>query len=93
MTIKGYRQLDPETLELINKVKLHEEVLLTLVEEIRDHIRAQRANASLTGEQAKAELARLNLAEPERWAAMGRTDFQTGCMALVRALAQPGASK
>ena len=30
-------------------------------------------------------------AEPERWAAIGKTDIQTGIMALVRAVAQPAA--
>lgn len=28
-------------------------------------------------------------AEPHRWAAIGKTDIQTGIMALVRAVAQP----
>jgi hypothetical protein len=34
---------------------------------------------------------RMNAAEPERWASIGRTHFQEGVMALVRALAQPEA--
>lgn len=29
------------------------------------------------------------LADPHRWAAIGKTDLQTGIMALVRAVAQP----
>ena len=37
----------------------------------------------------KAELRRFERAEPMRWAAIGKTDIQTGLMALVRAVAQP----
>ena len=35
------------------------------------------------------ELRRFDRAEPQRWAAIGKTDIQTGIMALVRAVAQP----
>lgn len=37
-----------------------------------------------------AERDRLRAAEPYRWAAVAKTDFQTGLMALTRAVAQPG---
>lgn len=36
------------------------------------------------------ELARFMQAEPQRWAAIAKTDLQTGLMALTRAIAQPG---
>lgn len=36
------------------------------------------------------EFRRFIAAEPKRWAAIGKTDIQTGIMALVRAVAQPG---
>jgi hypothetical protein len=36
------------------------------------------------------EFRRFVAAEPMRWAAIGKTDIQTGIMALVRAVAQPG---
>ncbi len=36
------------------------------------------------------EFRRFVAAEPQRWAAIGKTDIQTGLMALVRAVAQPG---
>lgn len=39
---------------------------------------------------AQAELDRFSAAEPFRWASIGKTDIQTGIMALVRAVAQPG---
>ena len=35
------------------------------------------------------EFRRFITAEPQRWAAIGKTDIQTGIMALVRAVAQP----
>lgn len=35
------------------------------------------------------EFRRFMSAEPLRWAAIGKTDIQTGIMALVRAVAQP----
>ena len=35
------------------------------------------------------EFRRFAAAEPLRWAAIGKTDIQTGIMALVRAVAQP----
>ncbi|MBB6319257.1 Acb2/Tad1 domain-containing protein [Paraburkholderia tropica] len=38
---------------------------------------------------AACEYQRFESAEPLRWAAIDRTDIQTGVMALVRAVAQP----
>ncbi|MGA4442575.1 DUF7681 family protein [Ectopseudomonas hydrolytica] len=35
------------------------------------------------------EFRRFQAAEPQRWAEIGKTDIQTGIMALVRAVAQP----
>lgn len=35
------------------------------------------------------EFRRFHAAEPQRWAAIGKTDIQTGIMAMVRAVAQP----
>lgn len=35
------------------------------------------------------EFRRFMAAEPQRWAAIGKTDIQTGIMALVRSVAQP----
>lgn len=35
------------------------------------------------------EFRRFQAAEPQRWAAVGKTDLQTGLMAMVRAVAQP----
>ncbi|HBP0226684.1 TPA: hypothetical protein L5P54_003291 [Pseudomonas aeruginosa] len=35
------------------------------------------------------EFRRFQAAEPQRWAAIAKTDIQTGIMAMVRAVAQP----
>lgn len=86
--IDGYRELDQDTIDLINKVKLHGLVLQELISEVQLHIAAQRAAGRLAVD-FEAEMARLNLAQPERWTALARTHFQEGSMALVRAITQP----
>ncbi|ECZ5235296.1 TPA: hypothetical protein ACNEJR_003734 [Escherichia coli] len=50
---------------------------------------AEHAEAVLAHEQALAAFEAIQRAEPFRWAAIGRTDIQTGMMALIRAVAQP----
>lgn len=82
--ITGYRELDQDTIDLINKVKLHGQVMQELVEEIKLH------NLHLRQRAAGVDLGRLNAAEPERWVALGRTHLQEGLMCLTRAVAQPG---
>ncbi|EAM6792361.1 hypothetical protein E0G74_01205 [Salmonella enterica] len=47
------------------------------------------AAAQATLEGVHARINAFNNAEPMRWANIGRTDIQTGIMALVRAVAQP----
>ena len=64
--IKGYRDLTPDEVALMNRIK---------------------AKAVEVGDL----VADLNKASglDQRWVAIGRTDLQTGFMALVRAVAQP----
>ena len=101
--ITGYRELDPQEIELINEIKdkgaellaLHARAVRLLGDQ-RDHKREEAAKAhamTRMGEEtgaAIAEYSRFAEAEPERWAAIAKTDIQTGVMALVRAIAQPG---
>ncbi len=89
--ITGYRDLDQDTIDLINKIKLHGQILDELVQEARLHVAGQRAAARELplASESTAELARLDRAEPERWAALGRTSLQEGLMFLTRAVAQP----
>lgn len=84
--IKGYRDLTAEDIALMNEIKEEGARLEALVNKARNRITVQRlAQPALEGEKE-----RLDAAEPERWAAMARTDFQTGLMKLVRSVAQPG---
>lgn len=110
----GYRQLSPEELDLMTRIKAKGAELLALQEELAnrlstdaEHKRAE-ARRSVQGQETGfnlgrpydehsgstdecAEFRRFQAAEPLRWAAIGKTDIQTGIMALVRAVAQPTA--
>lgn len=74
--IAGYRELNAEEIALINSIKQKGEELGNLVQTME-----------LLAEQQKAAGAEYPL--DQRWIAIGKTDLQTGIMALVRAIAQP----
>jgi len=98
--IKGYRDLTQEEIDLMNRIKEKGAELLALQDEL-----ANRLNTDFEFKYAEAlrsqhgpndfasteyqEFNRFEAAEPLRWAAIGKTDIQTGIMALVRAVAQP----
>ena len=98
--IKGYRELSQEEIDLMNRIKAKGKELLVLQAEL-----AGRLNTDLEVKQVAAkaskrapedetspecvELRRFQDSEPLRWADIGKTDIQTGIMALVRAVAQP----
>ena len=93
--ISGYRELSQEEVDLMNRIKAKGTELLELQDELVSLLGAQeeekqRAASDAERGEALAELARFSYAEPFRWAAIGKTDIQTGVMALVRAVAQPG---
>ena len=81
--ITGYRNLTVDEIGLMNKIKARGTDIEALLILVREHLAQQRACADDT------DIARLKACEPERWAAMARTDFQTALMALTRAVAQP----
>lgn len=85
--IAGYRELSQEEIDLMNRIKAAGAELLKLQGELADHVSKQLSAATMQGPDG--EFARLVAAEPGRWAAIGKTDIQTGIMALVRAVAQP----
>lgn len=96
--ISGYRELSQEEIDLMNRVKAKGAELLMLQAELVDLLKQQQLSMSNKVDQAvsdayraahEAELKRFNDAEPLRWAAIAKTDIQTGIMALVRAIAQP----
>lgn len=98
--IKGYRELSQQEIDLMNRIKQKGKELLELQIELASklhddgvrkfyaaHEAEKVAGSSSTPEDE--ELRRFNKAEPLRWASIGKTDIETGIMALVRAVAQP----
>ena len=98
--IKGYRELSQEEIDLMNRIKAKGKELLDLQAELAGRLNTDlevkqvAAKASKLAPEDEAspecvELRRFQAAEPMRWASIGKTDIQTGIMALVRAVAQP----
>lgn len=103
--IKGYRELSQGEIDLMNEIKAKGQELEVLIAKVQAHVKSQRvevqkkvlqtgdalteAEARTASEEADSENCRLNAAEPERWASVGKTHFQEGLMALTRAVAQP----
>jgi hypothetical protein len=92
--ISGYRELSQDEIDLMNKIKAFGPQLQSLIVDVRNHVKKQRADASVVtnpedDSKAFETLCRLDDAQPERWAAIGGTHFQEGLMALTRAVAQP----
>lgn len=96
--ITGYRELSAEEIVLMNRIKAKGAELLSIQEELRAHLIKTQGDLgaavefALTSDaqaSARAEFERFLVAEPHRWASIGKTDIQTGIMALVRAVAQP----
>ncbi|WP_065712624.1 Acb2/Tad1 domain-containing protein [Acinetobacter baumannii] len=64
--------------------------LLAARESIKDNSPDQYISSVCKGTTEQCEeYIRFDQAEPFRWAQIGKTDIQTGIMALVRAVAQP----
>ena len=102
--IKGYRELSQQEIDLMNRIKAKGAELLALQAELAGRLKtdfdvkiADACDAQhgtgfdiYQGASKEAqEFRRFQDAEPSRWAAIGKTDIQTGIMALVRAVAQP----
>ena len=80
--IKGYRELSQEEIDLINEIKAEGVRLEALQEKVKQF--------NLGFMQSSHEADGLTQqAESFRWAAIAKTDFQTGLMALTRAVAKP----
>jgi hypothetical protein len=96
--ISGYRELTAEEIDLMNRIKAKGAELLALQAELvallEAQLRSKKGNLLVESPYSsdadrQAELRRFEAAEPMRWVAIGKTDIQTGIMALVRAVAQP----
>lgn len=77
--IKGYRELNEEEIALINEVKEMGQELDCLIAKVT----MVNAGLSETGDAAPYK------GDASRWVAIAKTDFQTGLMALTRAVAKP----
>lgn len=98
--ITGYRQLGDAEVALMNEIKAEGERLGALQARVAAYLSTEReikraaAKESMSapedeGSPECVELRRFDEAQPERWAALGKTHLQEGLMALVRAVAQP----
>lgn len=88
--IKGYRELTQEEIDLMNRIKEKGAELGLLLGEAQAYLSRQVVAAlNLEKDGNRDEVFRLDEAGPQRWLAIARTDFQTGLMALTRAIAQP----
>jgi hypothetical protein len=92
--IAGYRELSQADIDLMNEIKALGPVIEAVLEKVKNHIPAQDhavyvSSGSEFSDEIKAELDRIVQASPCRWINIAKTDFQTGLMALTRAVAQP----
>lgn len=71
--IKGYRELTQQEIDLMNEVKALGEQVGKLVEKLQ-FVYIEGENGGMLD---------------QRWISIGRTDLQTGFMALTRAIAKP----
>ena len=75
--ITGYRELSQDEIDLMNEIKAFGKELEVLIDKIIFNI--DNANEVYGSPDVDAY----------RWASIGRTDLQTGLMALTRAIARP----
>lgn len=82
--ITGYRELNQTEIDLMNEIKALGPVIEAVLLKVNKHL----------SDQAKPDTPqvvkdRLDDATPYRFAALAKTEFQTGLMYLTRAVAQP----
>lgn len=87
--ISGYRELSQAEIDLMNKIKALGPQIESIIVEVQKHILAQRQALSDPHPFNSEEFQRLEDATPERFAALAKTDLQTGLMYLTRSIAQP----
>lgn len=84
--ITGYRELNQTEIDLMNEIKALGPVIEAVLLKVQDHLKYQKAD---DGQPVVEITQRLKDATPERFVALGKTEFQTGLMYLTRAVAQP----
>lgn len=85
--IKGYRKLTDVEINLMNRAKSIEAEVISLFNDIQDHVEAQ--HEAVMDEIESAESNRLERAWPFQWVSSGFMQVQTGLMQMIRAVAQP----
>ena len=85
--ISGYRELDQEEIDLMNRVKALAPAIEGVIVDVQEFIKNQKTRGSAF--EQEEVLARHEDATPERFAALAKTDFQTALMYLTRSVAQP----
>jgi len=78
--ISGYRDLNQEEIDLMNRVKAHAEATRALVNDVFYFIEKQPETV---------DNPHTSTTSPARWVSEARTDLQKGYMSLVRSIAQP----
>ena len=81
--IKGYRDLSQDEIDLMNDIKSAREFLQLIIDKVQKHIDQAYLDYN------KAEIGRLDYADPYAWCTAAKSDLQTGLMKLTRAVAQP----
>lgn len=91
--ITGYRQLSQAEADLMNEIKAKGTEIEALISKVSVvnalRLHAMKDNAGVVMVECRDVHAAFMHAQPERWAAIAKTDFQTALMALTRAVAQP----
>lgn len=98
--IKGYRDLSQVEIDLMNEIKAKGQELAALNAKVTAYLATAAESKKADAERSKlapedeasdecVEYRRFAAAEPLRWAAIARTHFQEGLMALTRSVAQP----
>ena len=87
--ITGYRELNAEEIALMNEVKELGPQIEAVILKVQAHVKKQREACTFKIDSYAENHQRLEDATPERFSALAKTDFQTGLMYLVRAVAQP----
>lgn len=89
--IKGYRELNQEEIDLMNRVKSTGTQLSQLIASLRANVNAKYDAAAKIEDQSErqAEFDRLLAANPHMWINTAEMELQVCLMKLTRSVAQP----
>jgi hypothetical protein len=87
--IKGYRDLTPEAIALINEIKEHAEKTGKLLDKISEAFVADDKSIADLPHPLDQVGRHLASGEARRWLSIGKTHLQQGYMAVTRSVARP----